>query len=223
MNHRRLAAISVVAASLLGACSSALNQLSGPTTTAAAKSAAPGGVPSFAPLNQAIGFGLLRLMTLEERPNPRDVVIYQALPNELPRVAGVITTVGQTPLSHVNLRAVQDKVPNAVAGTLLDDPTISGLIGRYVKYTVTESGYTMQPATLADVEAHHAATRPTQAQVPERDLSIKTITPLSRVRSRTGQGLVSKRQMSPRYEPSTSTMFLYPMAMRCRSTTTTSS
>ena len=34
------------------------------------------------------------VMTLEERPDPRDVVIYEALPNEMPRVAGVITTVG---------------------------------------------------------------------------------------------------------------------------------
>ena len=65
----------------------------------------------FIPFNREEGYGFLRVMSLEERPNPRDVVIYEALPNELPRVAGIITTVPQTPLAHVNLRAVQDGRP----------------------------------------------------------------------------------------------------------------
>ena len=43
-------------------------------------------------------------MSLDERPYPRDIVIYDTLPNDLPRVAGIMTTVPQTPLSHVNLR-----------------------------------------------------------------------------------------------------------------------
>ena len=53
-------------------------------------------------------------------PHPRDIVIYEALPNELPRVAGIITTVPQTRLSHVNLRAMQDGVPNAFIRDALD-------------------------------------------------------------------------------------------------------
>ena len=68
---------------------------------------------SFLALNPGEGYGLLRVMDPDERPHPRDVVIYEALPNELSRVAGIITTVPQTPLSHVNLRAVQDGIPNA--------------------------------------------------------------------------------------------------------------
>ena len=175
---------------VLGACSKQLAQLDGPTTSTRPTTVATaigstvvsdGEAPSFVPLNKAVGFGLLRLMTLEQRPNPRDVVIYQALPNEMPRVAGVITTVGQTPLSHVNLRAVQDRVPNAVAGKLLEDTAVTSLIGRYVKYDVNDGGFTIVPATQAEVEAHHAAARPTEAQTPERDLSIKKITPLSAI------------------------------------------
>ena len=67
----------------------------------------------YLPLNQAASFGLLRVLEPDERPTPRDIVICKTLPNEMPRVAGVITGVRQTPLSHVNLRAIQDKVPNA--------------------------------------------------------------------------------------------------------------
>lgn len=135
----------------------------------------------FLSLNPATGFGLLRVMTLEERPNARDIVIYKALPNELSRVAGVITTVPQTPLSHVNLRAVQDKVPNAFVRDALDDPNIKNLIGKYVKYTVDRSGFTIAPATQAEVDAANAALRPTAEQTPERNLSITTIKPLTQI------------------------------------------
>jgi hypothetical protein len=139
------------------------------------------GTVDYLSLNPAVGFGMLRVMTLEERPNARDVVIYEALPNEMPRVAGVITTVPQTPLSHVNLRAVQDRIPNAFVRNALEDANISALIGRYVKYTVTSSGFTMSAATQSEVEAHHAAARPTTAQAPQRDLSVKSIAPLSKI------------------------------------------
>ncbi|MEO8693570.1 MAG: PEP/pyruvate-binding domain-containing protein [Acidimicrobiales bacterium] len=139
------------------------------------------GTVDYLSLNPAVGFGMLRVMTLEERPNSRDVVIYEALPNEMPRVAGVITTVPQTPLSHVNLRAVQDRVPNAFVRNALEDGNITALIGRYVKYTVTASGFTMSAATQSEVEAHHAAARPTTAQTPQRDLSVKSIAPLSKI------------------------------------------
>lgn len=61
-------------------------------------------------MNAATGYGPLRAIQPGERPNPRDIVICRTLPNELSRVAGIISTVPQTPLSHVNLRAVQDGI-----------------------------------------------------------------------------------------------------------------
>ena len=135
----------------------------------------------FIPLNLEEGYGFLRVMSQEERPNPRDIVIYETLPNELPRVAGIITTVPQTPLSHVNLRAVQDGVPNAFIRGALDDDHIDDLIGSYVHYTVAEDGWTLRAATPEEVDAHYAASRPAVEQVPERDLTVTQITPLSQV------------------------------------------
>ena len=133
----------------------------------------------FIPLNLGEGYGFLRVMSLEERPNPRDIVIYETLPNELSRVAGIITTVPQTPLSHVNLRAVQDVVPNAFIRDALDDADIEDLVGGYVHYTVEESGYSIRAATRAEVDAHYAASSPLQAHSPERDLTVTQITALS--------------------------------------------
>ncbi len=135
----------------------------------------------FISLNQGTGFGLLRVMAPDERPNPRDIVIYEALPNDLPRVAGIITSVPQTPLSHVNLRALQDSIPNGFIRDALDDATIDSLIDSHVRYTVTRNGYTIRAATKAEVDAHYEASRPAAAQTPVRDLTVTAITALSEV------------------------------------------
>ena len=135
---------------------------------------------SFQALNPGVGMGRLRALDADERPHPRDIVLYEALPNELPRVAGIISTVPQTPLSHVNLRAVQNRIPNAFIRDA-DNATITALLDSYVRYEVTETGYTLDAATKAEVDEHYESARPAQAQTPERDLSVTTITPLSQV------------------------------------------
>ena len=142
----------------------------------------------FHALNEAVGYGLLRVFGPGERPTFRDVAILRVLPNDLPTVAGVISLVPQTPLSHVNLRAVQDGVPNAYIGNALEDPTISGLIGRYVRFEVTTASavpdgrndgrlratWSIREATDQEVTAHHAARRPAAPQTPSRDLTETT-------------------------------------------------
>ena len=135
----------------------------------------------FLALNRAEGYGFLRVMSLEERPDPRDVVIYETLPNELSRVAGIITTVPQTPLSHVNLRAVQDGVPNAFIRGALDNDDVDDLIDSFVHYSVTSEGWSLRAATPAEVDAHYAASRPAQPQTPQRDLAVTQITALGGV------------------------------------------
>ncbi len=174
---RRVGVFVATLAVFVTACSDAGSGRAGDATAAAE----PVTVADAGVLNAAVGYGLLRVMTLEERPNPRDVVIYAALPNELPRVAGVITTVEQTPLSHVNLRAVQDNVPNAFVPGALDNSSIGALVGRYVRYSAGVDGVSLSPATQAEVEAHHAAARPTEPQTPARDLSVRAITPLAQI------------------------------------------
>ena len=135
----------------------------------------------FLALNTGVGFGRLRSLEPDERPHPRDIVVYETLPNELSKVAGIVTTVPQTPLSHVNLRAKQDRVPNAFIRNALDNADISGLLGSYVRYEVTSNRFTVRAATPAEVDAHYASQRPARVQVPRRDLSVTEITALSEV------------------------------------------
>ena len=135
----------------------------------------------FQALNPGEGYGRLRALEPDERPHPRDIVLYEALPNELPRVAGIISTVPQTPLSHINLRAVQDRIPNAFIRNALDKTNITSLLDNFVRYEVTETGWELRAATKAEVDAHYESSRPAQSQTPQRDLKVTTIKPLSEV------------------------------------------
>ena len=54
----------------------------------------------FLPLNTQESYGRLRLIETDELPTSRDIVIYKMLPNEMPRVAGVITAM---PVSYTHL------------------------------------------------------------------------------------------------------------------------
>ena len=134
---------------------------------------------SFSALNAGEGYGRLQVLEPDDRPNPRDIVLYETLPSELSRVAGIISTQPQTPLSHVNLRAKQDQIPNAFIRDALDNAEISSLVGQYVYYRVTENAFEIREATKAEVDAHYEASRPTATQTPVRDLSVTEITALS--------------------------------------------
>ena len=143
----------------------------------------------FMAVNPAVGYGLLRVLGPGERPTFREIPILRTLPNDLPAFAGAISLLPQTALSHVNLRAVQDGVPNAWIANALEDETISALIGWYVRFEVREgrdlewsgdsdtgddrlrASYEIREATAAEVTAHHAARRPAAAQTPTRDLT----------------------------------------------------
>lgn len=130
-------------------------------------------------LNQSEGYGFFRLMTPGEVPDSRDIVLYEALPNSLPRVGGIITSVIQTPLSHVNLRAIHDNVPNAFIRDPLLNDSIADLLGHYIYFKTNQSSYELREATLEEVNAWYENKRPTSEQNPPLNLSYKSILPLN--------------------------------------------
>ena len=134
---------------------------------------------NYIPFHEAEGYGFFKHMQdLNETPGSRDIVLYDALPNSLPRVGGIITSVIQTPLSHVNLRAIQDNVPNAYIADPLSIDSIANLLGGYIYYKVENEQYEIREATLAEVNDWYEELRPTEPQIPVRDLSVSQIMPL---------------------------------------------
>lgn len=132
-------------------------------------------------LNQAEGYGYFRLMTLGEIPGPKDIVLYESLPNSLPRVGGIMTSFIQTPLSHVNLRAIQDNVPNAFIRDPLSIDTIANLLNHYIYFNVNQSGYEIREATLEEVNTWYEQHRPSTEQFPPLNLDYKAILPLDNI------------------------------------------
>lgn len=97
----------------------------------------------FAAMNPGEAYGHLRIMDSVMSTSIRDIVLFKTLPNALGHVAGIITEVPQTPLSHVNLKAKQNDTPNAYICDASEDPNILQWADSYVHYVVTASGYTI--------------------------------------------------------------------------------
>jgi len=137
---------------------------------------------NYIPFHLAEGYGYFRHMqNLNETPGSRDIVLYDALPNSLPRVGGIITSVIQTPLSHVNLRAIQDNVPNAYIADPLSINEIASLLNGYIYYKVENDSFEIRQATLDEVNDWYENIRPSEPQFPIRDLSITEILPLAEI------------------------------------------
>lgn len=132
-------------------------------------------------LNQAEGYGFLKLMSPGEVPNSREIVLYEVLPNSLPRVGGIITSMPQTPLSHVNLRAIHDNIPNAFIRNPLSIDTITNLLNHYIYFKTNQSNYEIREATLEEVNAWHENKRPVTEQMPPLNLSYKHYLPLDAI------------------------------------------
>lgn len=133
-------------------------------------------------LNQAEGYGFLRKMEFSDIPNIRDIVVYEHLPNEMSRTGGIISAVPQTPLSHVNLRAIQDKVPNCYIKNPLQNEKIKRLLGKYVHFVVRQNEFILEESDLATVNAWFDAVRPKEPQKPPLNLTRTKILKLDAIR-----------------------------------------
>lgn len=131
-------------------------------------------------LNPGEGYGTLRIFgDTSQPPSVRDVLIMQSIPNDLTHVAGIITEIPQTPLQHINLKAQQNKTPNAYIPKVSSDPKVKALIGKLVHYKVGPDGFVIEPATQAQVDQWQDTMRPKKVTQLSRDLSVTKIAKFS--------------------------------------------
>lgn len=141
---------------------------------------------TFSPLNLGEGYGYLRVAdpAAVATYGVRDIVIFKSIPNELSHVAGVLTEEPQTPLSHINLKAKQNKTPNAYLKAASSNPEISTLIGQPVHLRVHADGVQIRLATTQEIDTHLEKIRPRNTQFPDRDLSVISIKSLNEIRNK---------------------------------------
>lgn len=137
------------------------------------------GGTTYLSLNPGYAVGRLRVMREGMTPSPKDILICRTVPDDLPRVAGIICTERKPPVDDGNLRAVHDSVPNAFVPNAVDDPSVKPHLNRWVTYRVTQTDFELRPSDGDSAEKHRQSMRPSIRQTPTRDLSLRHIRRLS--------------------------------------------
>ncbi|GLF95427.1 PEP/pyruvate-binding domain-containing protein [Streptomyces yaizuensis] len=109
---------------------------------------------AYVPLHPGVGYGRLRVFRTEAAYRSaadtlrwHDIVVMPRVPDDIPRISGLINAEHTTPLSHTNVLATGWGIPNAIQTDILDRLDRLGLNGRWVRYEVATS------ATAVRVEA----------------------------------------------------------------------
>lgn len=130
------------------------------------------------PLTAGTSFGRLRFVRAEELPSaalaPDTIVVTDAVPNDLPLVAGLITEVFQSPLAHVNVLSQNRGTPNLAVPNARQDPKIAPFMGELVRFEVNGLGFTLEAASADEVRAFVESRKPQGPELqPRLDLSVR--------------------------------------------------
>jgi hypothetical protein len=97
----------------------------------------------FIPLHAGEAKGRLRIFTSDAHYKQNkssiewfDIIVMPRVPDDIPRVAGIINSTHTTPLSHTNVLATGWNIPNAIQIGILDTLINKGMDGAWVYYKV---------------------------------------------------------------------------------------
>ncbi|MCB0840137.1 MAG: T9SS type A sorting domain-containing protein, partial [Bacteroidetes bacterium] len=134
-------------------------------------------------LNLAENYGYLNKVKVEDLADTylsrRDIIILDAIPNEVSVVAGIITTEFQTPLSHINVLSNSRGTPNMALRNAWNHPVLDTLLGELVYLKVKADTFEMRKATLAEATAFWSKKEPQNTTYLSKDLSVSGLVDLS--------------------------------------------
>ncbi len=136
----------------------------------------------YAVLNSGEACGVLRDGSSRGVFSAGDIPVFESIPNDISHVAGIITTVPQTPLSHINLKAMQNGTPNIYLPGFTDTAEYRFLLGKYVRLTALPEGYTIEEIPLSEALEWFESVRPDTVTVLRRVLTGSEILPLDEIR-----------------------------------------
>jgi hypothetical protein len=124
----------------------------------------------YQPLNVKDAYGYLRVVDINTlgstRLNRHDIVILNGIPNDLTPTAGIITTVFQTPLSHINLLCHNRGTPNMMYKHALTDKRLVDLTGSLVYLKVGLDSFHIETGKISDAQEFWAKNEPTTPVTP---------------------------------------------------------
>lgn len=140
----------------------------------------------YQPLNFAESYGRLRFVStaeLEDEENPaylsfRDIVVLEAVPNDISVVSGIITAAFQTPLSHINVLSKNRGTPNMALRGAFDDPALRALDGQWVRLEVGGIDYSIEAVDRAEADTWWDENKPAEVGIPGADRSVQSLVDL---------------------------------------------
>ncbi len=139
----------------------------------------------YQPLNVASGVGKLTFLSAKQAEDGpvyfRDIVVLDAVPNDIGVVAGIITAQLQTPLSHINVLSKNRGTPNMALRSALDNPELAALKGKWVELKVGPFDWQLREVTQQEADAWWEAHKPKAVQVPAMDTSVTALTDIEDV------------------------------------------
>ncbi len=137
----------------------------------------------FQPLNFATSMGQLRFVEADGTDDVgfREVVVLEAVPNDISVVAGIITQEFQTPLSHINVLSQNRGTPNMGLRGAWTNEELRALDGKWVEFTVDTFQWAVREVSQAEADAWWEANRPAPLDVGPMDLSITRMTDIKKV------------------------------------------
>jgi pyruvate, water dikinase len=117
-------------------------------------------------LNPGENYGFLKIVNFEDLPNTyfgkHDIVLVNGLPNDMSVVSGIITTVFQMPLSHINILSHNRGTPNMALKDALINPKITPLIEKLVYLKVGTDSFYIRKADFMEADSFWNKKEPQQ-------------------------------------------------------------
>lgn len=127
-------------------------------------------------LNPGTSTGILRFRSAEEVDGAytphREIVVLDAVPNDISIVAGIITAEFQTPLAHINVLSVNRGTPNMALRGAQASERLRALEGQWVELTVGPFSWDIRAIGPEQASAWWAAHAPQPLVVQPMELGV---------------------------------------------------
>ena len=130
----------------------------------------------YQPLNLGTSMGQLAFYSADDLEssyvNYRQIVVLDAVPNDISVTAGIITGTFQTPLAHINVLSQNRGTPNMAYRDAFTNEELLALEGAWVELTVEAQEWTIREVTQEEAEAWWKENKPEPIDVTPMDTSV---------------------------------------------------
>ncbi len=117
------------------------------------------GALRYQPIQLGEAYGTLRFVEgapVRGELGPRDIVVTDEVPDDLPLCAALVTSRFQAPLAHVAVLSGNRGTPDMALRGAIQDPALRALEGQLVRVEVGAQDFTIEAASEADAQAFWA-------------------------------------------------------------------